>query len=153
VENPRLTKTSNTPRPRPILRNHENMAQPTNSRTPRKRQNRQVCHKPIPLARHPSMDRELCQRVCDLPTKQESHPQNTHPTIPHHYTTQSTTLRTNHNGSGHQPTKEQRLRRNPHHRQPWMLQGRPILTMPHHNHRTPDCPTIPQQCLQMVWLA
>jgi hypothetical protein len=68
VENPRHPETSNTTRPRPISRNHENMAWPTNCRTPWKRWNCQVCHTPIPLARRLPMDRKLHQRMCNMST-------------------------------------------------------------------------------------
>jgi hypothetical protein len=150
MEDTRITKASHPPRPWPVLQDNERMAWPTYGRTPWKGRNCMMCQQLVSLARSQTMDRRICQWVHHMSAKQEPHPPYPHTTILYHHPTRSTTLWTNSHGLNHRATKEWRLWHNLNQCRPWVLQRRPLLTMPHYDHRTSNCPTVPHPCLQMV---
>ena len=56
------------------------------------------------MAKDEPMDRQLRQRVCNLPTKQNPHTQETHTNIWDHHTQQRKTIPANSHGPYHWPT-------------------------------------------------
>jgi hypothetical protein len=105
------------------------------------------------MARHERLDHGICQRMCNLPTKQNKHSPTSHSPLPHLSPRGCTSLPTNSNGPYHRTPAKQWERCNSHHCRPWMLTCSSLPAMQHHYHRSRDCTALPPTHLQMVWTA
>ena len=97
------------------------------------------------------MDPRLHQRMHNLPTKQEPYAQTKDPLIQNPIRPRSQTLFTHCYGPNHWPTQQQGLRRYPHYRRPQMFLRCNISSLHDHDHQTPNCQTLSQSSLLMVW--
>jgi hypothetical protein len=105
------------------------------------------------MARYERLDYGLCQRMCDLSTKQDKHSPTSHSPLPHHCPRGCTSLPTNSNGPYHRTPAKQWERCDSHHCGPWMLTCSSLSAVQHHYHGPRHRAALPPTHLQMVWTA
>jgi len=121
-------------------------------RTPRMWWNNKENQRNISRAKNEQLDSWLCQRMCDVSTKQESDASKESPFIQDYHLTWCLTISTNRYGSDHGTTSQKWQRCYSHNSRPQMLTCSNIPSMYNNHHRTWNCPTILTQCLLMVWI-
>jgi hypothetical protein len=96
------------------------------------------------------MDCQLCQRMRDLPIKQNLNPLKEGPPILNHHCPRNMPILADSNGSDNRPPQTLRQGHHPNHCRPWMLPRSSIHPLQHKHHWYRDCPTVPRTCVQMV---
>ena len=104
------------------------------------------------VAWHEQLDQELCQRLCDLSTKQEPHTLMKNTIILYSSPLRSTPLQSDHNGPDHPTAKLWGQRRNPHYHRSRVYLSSHLSTLLHIYNRRSHI-TVYGKHLPMVWVA
>jgi hypothetical protein len=94
------------------------------------------------VARHEQMGRTICERVCQLPTKQEPHKTGESTPLLHPHTGRRTPIPDRSNGPNHPTPNQQWLQCHPHDSGPRMHEGSRIPPLQNDDHRTRGSQTI-----------
>src|SRR6266403_4085868 len=103
------------------------------------------------MDRDATVDRRLCKRLRNMPTKQNFDSQKESTTLPHHYQRRHPPLSTNCNGSHHGTPAATQTQCHTNHSRSWMLMRSHLPPMFQHHHRPRNCPALPGLRLPMVW--
>src|SRR6266403_4384541 len=104
------------------------------------------------MGRNATMDRRLCKRLRNLPTKQNFDAQKENTTLPHHHQRRHSPFPTNCNGPYHRTPAATRTQRHTNHSGPWMFTRGHLPPMFGYHYRPRYHAALPRLRLPMVWL-
>ena len=103
------------------------------------------------VAHHGQMGGKLCQRMRQMPTKQNAHASNHSPTVQNRCSPLSSTIQGSSHGPDHSTPQQQQTQCHPYYCRPWLHQSSTVPTLHHEHDRRRNHQTLSRQCVPMVW--